>query len=81
MTLIVHLPSQPTVTQRAVTCTGIIRGCTFKVNQVVSKDTPTVNQSGVSSSGLVDTESVVTQSAEGTHIYVTQNAVETTAAK
>jgi hypothetical protein len=82
MTLISYQSSQlANVTQRAVTGRGIIRGCTINVNQVVSKDTPIVNQSGVRSSGLVDTESAVTQSAKGTHIYVTQNAIEVTAAK
>jgi hypothetical protein len=82
MTLIFHQSSQPTkVTQKAVKGRGVVRGCTIQVNQVVSKDTPIVNQSGVRSSRLVDTESAVTQSAEGTHIYVTQNAIEVTAAK
>jgi len=82
MTLTSHQSSQPAnVTQRAVTAGGIIRDCTIRVSQVVLKDTAIVKQSGISSSGLVNTEPVVTQSAEGTHLYVTQNAIEVTTAK
>jgi hypothetical protein len=61
--------------------TEVTQGGKIEVNQVVSKDTCIVNQSGVRSSGLMNTESIVTQSAGGTHFCVTQNAIEVTAAK
>lgn len=51
------------------------------MNQVVSKDTDVVNQGGVRSSGLVNTEPIASQSAGGRHPHVTQDAIEVTAAK
>lgn len=82
MTLIFHPSPQSTeVTQRGVTVKGIIRDCKIQVNQVVSKGTSIINQSGVCPSGLVNTKLAVSQSARGTHLYVAQDAIEVTAAK
>lgn len=64
------------VTQSGTEVRGSIRDSKIEVNQVVRKDTSVANQSGVCSLELVDTEVAVSQSARGTHLPITGDAIE-----
>jgi len=65
MTLSVQ-PLQSTVTQTGLTVTGSIKNSKIEVKQeIVSKDTSIIDQSGVYAFGLVNIEVTVSQSARG----------------
>jgi len=81
MTVIRHRPYSTRNVQQTGVRARVIRDCNINGKQDVSTDTSILDQCGVDSSSLLNTKHAVSQSAGETELYMTQGAVEGTAAK